>query len=124
MKKNQKTGRLGRNARCRCGSGKKYKECCLPADLEKKEAALWAEAGRRLSRRLNKGPQGGSANREQQGFRLWGGLRSSGGREIPELPEQPLGNPTLFKIIAGLKKKKKKGSKDVWEKLLKAIGWP
>jgi hypothetical protein len=30
---------IGRNATCHCGSGKKYKKCCLPAD-EAKLAAL------------------------------------------------------------------------------------
>ena len=30
------TPRLGRNHACRCGSGRKYKKCCLPRDLQKR----------------------------------------------------------------------------------------
>jgi len=26
--------KLGRNAKCKCGSGKKYKKCCLPGEEE------------------------------------------------------------------------------------------
>jgi uncharacterized protein YchJ len=33
----------GRNERCPCGSGKKYKQCCLPKD-EADERAVLAEA--------------------------------------------------------------------------------
>jgi tetratricopeptide (TPR) repeat protein len=33
-------GQLGRNDPCRCGSGKKYKRCCLPADEAAEHAAL------------------------------------------------------------------------------------
>jgi tetratricopeptide (TPR) repeat protein len=29
---------IGRNAPCPCGSGKKYKKCCLPADLQREAA--------------------------------------------------------------------------------------
>jgi hypothetical protein len=35
--------RPGRNEPCRCGSGRKYKHCCLAKD-EKKDAALRAKA--------------------------------------------------------------------------------
>jgi hypothetical protein len=30
--------RIGRNAPCPCGSGKKYKVCCLPRDREAENA--------------------------------------------------------------------------------------
>ena len=30
---------LGRNEKCHCGSGKKYKNCCLQKDLEEQRAA-------------------------------------------------------------------------------------
>jgi hypothetical protein len=37
---------IGRNAPCPCGSGKKYKKCCLEKDLaEKRNAAPWGETG-------------------------------------------------------------------------------
>jgi hypothetical protein len=35
--------RPGRNEPCRCGSGRKYKQCCLPKD-EKKAATARAKA--------------------------------------------------------------------------------
>ena len=35
---------IGRNQPCPCGSGKKYKKCCLPAD-EAKQTALRTAAG-------------------------------------------------------------------------------
>lgn len=35
--------RLGRNEPCHCGSSKKYKRCCLPADEAAKLAALRAD---------------------------------------------------------------------------------
>jgi len=38
---------LGRNDRCHCGSGKKYKQCCLPAD----SAALAAERAKQAEAR-------------------------------------------------------------------------
>ena len=41
----QTTARPGRNEPCRCGSGKKYKHCCLEKD-EKKAAAARAKASK------------------------------------------------------------------------------
>src|SRR2546426_373230 len=38
-----KTGRPGRNDPCPCGSGRKYKQCCLEKD-EAKERAAYAKA--------------------------------------------------------------------------------
>jgi hypothetical protein len=35
--------KLGRNDPCSCGSGKKYKRCCLPKLLETRAAARAAE---------------------------------------------------------------------------------
>lgn len=35
-------GQLGRNDPCKCGSGKKYKRCCLPGDEAAEHAALRA----------------------------------------------------------------------------------
>ena len=43
--KTQTTGRPGRNEPCRCGSGKKYKHCCLEKD-DKKAAAARAKAAK------------------------------------------------------------------------------
>jgi hypothetical protein len=37
--------RTGRNAPCPCGSGRKYKGCCLPADLEREAERLLAGRG-------------------------------------------------------------------------------
>jgi uncharacterized protein YecA (UPF0149 family) len=31
--RNQKAGKLGRNDPCSCGSGKKYKKCCIDLNL-------------------------------------------------------------------------------------------
>jgi len=31
---------IGRNDPCLCGSGKKYKKCCLPRDEEKKQSKI------------------------------------------------------------------------------------
>jgi len=42
------TPRPGRNEPCHCGSGRKYKQCCLPkdeAEAAKARAAAAAEAG-------------------------------------------------------------------------------
>ena len=41
----QTTARPGRNEPCRCGSGKKYKHCCLEKD-DKKAAAVRAKAAK------------------------------------------------------------------------------
>ena len=41
----QTTARPGRNEPCRCGSGKKYKHCCLEKD-DKKAAAGRAKAAK------------------------------------------------------------------------------
>jgi hypothetical protein len=41
----QVTARPGRNEPCRCGSGKKYKHCCLEKD-DKKAAAARAKAAK------------------------------------------------------------------------------
>jgi len=41
----QTLARPGRNEPCRCGSGKKYKHCCLAKD-EKKDAAARAKAAK------------------------------------------------------------------------------
>ena len=41
----QTVARPGRNEPCRCGSGKKYKHCCLARD-EKKDAAARAKAAK------------------------------------------------------------------------------
>jgi hypothetical protein len=41
----QSTARPGRNEPCRCGSGKKYKHCCLEKD-DKKAAAVRAKAAK------------------------------------------------------------------------------
>jgi hypothetical protein len=41
----QTMARPGRNEPCRCGSGKKYKHCCLAKD-EKKDAAARAKAAK------------------------------------------------------------------------------
>ncbi|MDQ3036499.1 MAG: SEC-C metal-binding domain-containing protein [Myxococcota bacterium] len=35
--------KLGRNDVCRCGSGQKYKKCCLPADEAARGAELAAD---------------------------------------------------------------------------------
>lgn len=37
----------GRNEPCPCGSGKKYKKCCEPADNARREAELAEEQARR-----------------------------------------------------------------------------
>ena len=36
--------KIARNAKCPCGSGKKYKQCCLQKDLEKAREAQQADA--------------------------------------------------------------------------------
>lgn len=36
--------KLGRNDVCRCGSGQKYKKCCLPQDEAARAAELAAKA--------------------------------------------------------------------------------
>jgi hypothetical protein len=41
----QAVARPGRNEPCRCGSGRKYKHCCLAKD-EKKDAAARAKAAK------------------------------------------------------------------------------
>jgi hypothetical protein len=41
----------GRNDRCPCGSGKKYKKCCLPKDEAKADVALADEAAEPITRR-------------------------------------------------------------------------
>src|SRR5688572_19592363 len=41
----QTTARPGRNEPCRCGSGRKYKHCCLEKD-DKKAAAARAKAAK------------------------------------------------------------------------------
>jgi len=43
------TVKIGRNDPCPCGSGKKYKRCCLAKDQE-------AERARRVATQLNKPP--------------------------------------------------------------------
>ena len=50
---------IGRNESCSCGSGKKYKRCCLPKDEAAREMAARAEAARRA-------PPFGSALRASQ----------------------------------------------------------
>ena len=39
--------KLGRNDPCHCGSGNKYKKCCLPKDAAATTAKLLAEAAER-----------------------------------------------------------------------------
>ena len=39
------TSPLGRNDRCHCGSGRKYKQCCLAKDEEAARAARAQAAG-------------------------------------------------------------------------------
>ncbi len=39
--------KLGRNDPCHCGSGNKYKKCCLPKDAAENTAKLVAEAAER-----------------------------------------------------------------------------
>ena len=40
MFKSSKKIKIGRNAPCHCGSGMKYKKCCLNRDIEKYGGAL------------------------------------------------------------------------------------
>ncbi|MBI2548163.1 SEC-C domain-containing protein [Candidatus Woesearchaeota archaeon] len=35
-----KNAKLGRNEQCHCGSGKKYKKCCLDEDIKKYGKAI------------------------------------------------------------------------------------
>lgn len=58
-------GRLGRNDPCRCGSGRKYKKCCLPAD----------EAGRAAERPAPPRPQLSSGDEPCSGFAALPGRR-------------------------------------------------
>lgn len=57
--------KVGRNDPCPCGSGKKYKKCCLPADEEKarKEHAAFIEQQAASSRR---GPDDYSDEEEEE----------------------------------------------------------
>lgn len=89
---------LGRNDPCHCGSGKKYKDCCLSADVDSAAEQAMEEASTKLQLRLNQGIAGGSYRRYLQGPLLWAGLRSAKGKEIPELPPQPLISPFLSAI--------------------------
>lgn len=50
---------LGRNAPCRCGSGKKYKKCCMAKDEAAAHEALekqWTQAAQ-SAKRVKKGTQ-------------------------------------------------------------------
>lgn len=42
-------GRPGRNEPCSCGSGKKYKKCCLPLDEGRDERSILAASSRTLA---------------------------------------------------------------------------
>ena len=49
---------IGRNAPCPCGSGKKYKKCCLEKDLaERRAAAPGADTGVEWENVQNSGAQ-------------------------------------------------------------------
>jgi SEC-C motif-containing protein len=36
-----RSGKVGRNAPCPCGSGKKYEKCCIDASAEQLRVQLW-----------------------------------------------------------------------------------
>jgi hypothetical protein len=60
-------GRLSRNRLCPCGSGKKYKRCCLSSDAE--------EESKRLSEQYSAAnrdpPVTGGASAAERGFSRW-----------------------------------------------------
>lgn len=74
--------RLGRNDPCQCGSGKKYKQCCLRAD-ESKMANDQARAVPRAIQWLNS--MHGRAVREALDSGFFGGLEDD---EYDQLPDQ------------------------------------
>ncbi|MBS1683982.1 MAG: SEC-C domain-containing protein [Bacteroidetes bacterium] len=46
--KPQKEGKIGRNAPCPCGSGQKYKYCCIGKDLQDRSISVWNGDGLNL----------------------------------------------------------------------------
>src|SRR5688572_16262715 len=65
------TRKLGRNDLCNCGSGLKYKRCCLASDRAEKERALsksWSDGNRYPA-------VTGGASASIRGFDRWANLR-------------------------------------------------
>jgi hypothetical protein len=61
------TRKLGRNDPCRCGSGQKYKRCCLPADRQSGLSQTWSAS--------NRDPEVfGVASAAARGFGRWASL--------------------------------------------------
>lgn len=86
--------KLGRNDPCHCGSGKKYKQCCLAKDEAKERAAraqaaekaarepagtetATSQASRKPQRHATQQPWKGQAN--TRGFQRVNALRKVGG---------------------------------------------
>jgi hypothetical protein len=59
------TQQVGRNDRCPCGSGKKYKQCCLAADEEKARKAR-EKAVAKAAREAEKGRESAEKDGETQ----------------------------------------------------------
>ena len=96
MKKDEGRRKLQRNDLCRCGSGKKYKNCCFQKDQDARGAEAMDRMGAELQQRLNPienieddvplRPRGSMIRQMNRGELLWAGLREGGGKEIPDLP--------------------------------------
>jgi len=70
--------RLGRNDICPCGSGRKYKRCCLPHEAERREFAFQLEAVglpllTRLARFAESAAEGGLEAIARDEFPFWNG---------------------------------------------------
>jgi SEC-C motif len=91
--------KVGRNDPCPCGSGKKYKKCCLEKDQVSK-----GELGREQIQRYIAARHAGEIGRDDQEFA--GPFRSKKQKQRPKAaaPEHPLcpDRRTLDAYLAGL----------------------
>ena len=88
----RKMAQLGRNDPCRCGSGKKYKRCCLPADQAAEIAAL------RAVREKAEAEAQAEAERERAIAAEWKAMRAEAEEELAFVDES---NAVVEMIHAG-----------------------
>ncbi len=84
------TPRPGRNQPCHCGSGRKYKQCCLAKDEElaaaaRAEAASAAAAAEETSEAVASTPARTPKHQTQQ---PWKGTTSKGFASRPRMPRK------------------------------------
>jgi hypothetical protein len=70
--------RPGRNEPCHCGSGRKYKQCCLEADEKQASAALAEAEAVRAAQPSDGAPVAPGRPQKHQTSQPWKGTESRG----------------------------------------------